>query len=118
MDHERTHLDDGIGRLVSAAAGTIARWYRQAATRRALMACSDRVLADIGIERDDIPAMAGSSSGSFAAGPVNWRDTLTQRLETARRRRRIYRELMAYSDRDLDELGIRRRDISGIARAA
>lgn len=132
MDHERTHLDrrpaaasadtataafDGIGRLVSAAAETIARWHRQAATRSALTACSDRVLADIGIERDDIPAIARASTGRSRTAPVNWRDALTQRLEKARQRRRIYRELMAYSDRELDELGIGRRDIPGIARA-
>ena len=132
MDHERTHLDrrpaeagaetltavwGGIRRLVSAAGETIGRWHRQAATRNALMACSDRVLADIGVERDDIPAIASASTGRFRTEPVNWRDVLTQRLEKARRRRRIYQELMAYSDRELDELGIGRRDIPEIARA-
>jgi uncharacterized protein YjiS (DUF1127 family) len=35
-----------------------------------------------------------------------------------REQRRIYRELTAYSDRDLEEIGIRRSDIAGIARSA
>jgi uncharacterized protein YjiS (DUF1127 family) len=133
MDRERTQLDrrpadagaerltavlGGIRRLVSAAGEVVARWNREAATRSALMACSDRVLADIGIERDDTPAIARASIGRFRAEPVNWRDVLTQRLKKARLRRCIYQELMAYSDRELDELGLGRRDISEIARAA
>ena len=34
------------------------RWQQQRATRDALMRCSDRVLADIGIEREHIPLVA------------------------------------------------------------
>ena len=118
MKHDRAHLDDGIWRVVNGMADAIGRWYREAATRNALTACSDRVLADIGIEREDIPAIARASAGRFTAGPVNWRDRLTQRLEKVRRRRRIYRELMAYSDSELDELGIGRGDVARVARAA
>jgi uncharacterized protein YjiS (DUF1127 family) len=116
MNHERTHLDRGVGRMVSVAAETIARWRRQWATRSALMACSNRVLADIGIEREDIPAIAKASSGRSET--FNWRDAWTRRLESGRQRRRIYRELMAYSDSELDELGIGRGDIPAIARSA
>jgi uncharacterized protein YjiS (DUF1127 family) len=118
MNHERTHLDRGVGRLVRSAAATIGRWYRQAATRSALMACSDRVLADIGIEREDIPAIAKASIGGSRSETVNWRDAWTRHFESGRQRRRIYRELMAYSDSELDELGIGRGDIPAIARSA
>jgi uncharacterized protein YjiS (DUF1127 family) len=31
---------------------------------------------------------------------------------------RVYRELMGYSDRDLEEIGLRRSDVAGIARTA
>jgi hypothetical protein len=65
---------------------------------------------------DRRPADAGAER--LTAVSVNWRDVLTQRLEKARLRRRIYQELMAYSDRELNELGLGRRDISEIARAA
>ena len=47
-----------------------------------------------------------------------WRDVRT-RLEAARgmrrERRRVHRELAAYRDRELDELGVRRSDIPAIA---
>ena len=45
----------GALRLVLAHA---VRWKQQRATRDALMRCSDRVLADIGIERQHIPLVA------------------------------------------------------------
>jgi uncharacterized protein YjiS (DUF1127 family) len=118
MNHDRAHLGHGIWRLVNGTTDAIGRWYRQAATRSALMACSDRVLADIGIERENIPAVARASTGGFRPEIVNWRDALTQLLEKARQRRRIYHELMAYSDSELDELGIRRGDVARIARTA
>ena len=118
MNHDRAHLDHGFWRLVNDTAKTIGRWYRQAATRGALMACNDRVLADIGIEREDIPAIARASTGGSRAEALNWRDALTGRVGKARQRRRIYRELMAYSDSELDELGIGRGDIGRIAHAA
>ena len=117
MSHDRAHFDHGVWRLVNSAAETIGRWYRRAATRSALMACSDRVLADIGIAREDIPAIALASTGGSRPDAVNWRDGLARRLEGARQRRRVYRELMAYSDRELDELGIGRGEIPGIARS-
>jgi uncharacterized protein YjiS (DUF1127 family) len=118
MSHERAQLGHGIWRLVTGTTDTVGRWYRQAATRSALMACSDRVLADVGIEREDIPAIARASAGRSRSETVNWRDALSRRLEGIRQRRRVYRELMAYSDRELDELGIGRGDIDRITRAA
>jgi uncharacterized protein YjiS (DUF1127 family) len=118
MNRDRAHLDHGIWRLVNGADDTIGRWYRQVATRSALMACSDRVLADIGIERENIPAIARASSGRGGGQVFDWRDALARRLERMRQRRRVYRELMAYSDSELDELGIGRGDIPGIARSA
>lgn len=118
MNHNGTHLDHGISRLASNAAGTIGRWYRQAVTRSALMRCSDRVLADIGIEREDIPAIARASTRRAGSEAFDWRAALARRLDGVRQRRRIYRELMAYSDRELDELGIGRGDIPQIARSA
>lgn len=118
MNRDRAYLNHGIWRLVNGAADTIGRWYRQVVTRSALTACSDRVLADIGIERENIPAIARASSSRAESKIFDWSDTLSTRLERARQRRRVYRELMAYSDSELDELGIGRGDIPGIARSA
>ena len=100
------------------------RWQQQRATRDALMRCSDRVLADIGIEREHIPLVAkGVDPAEYelldSASRRWWaaaRARLAAALEARRERLRIYRELDAYTDRELDEIGVRRADIPVIAR--
>jgi uncharacterized protein YjiS (DUF1127 family) len=100
------------------------RWKQRRATRDALMRCSDRVLADIGIEREHIPLVAQGIDPTER----QLRDSTFRRWWTAaharlaaawqerREQRRIYRELDAYTDRELDEIGVRRADIPVIAR--
>jgi uncharacterized protein YjiS (DUF1127 family) len=87
------------------------------------MRCSDRVLADVGIAREDIPLIAKGldpREHHRTAPRGCWRE-LRNRLGAAsharQERRRVYRELMAYSDDELDHLGIRRADIPAIARS-
>ena len=100
------------------------RWEQQRATRDALMRCSDRVLADIGIERQYIPLIAkGIDPAQHEAGdskfPRWWaaaRARVTAAWEARQERRRVYRELEVYTDRELDEIGLRRADIPVIAR--
>lgn len=110
--------------MTRAARGMVARlarWQERRRTYHALIRCSDRVLADIGIEREQVPLIAkGIDPGRYeSAGEVAWRWWAAVRarsdaaLEARRERRRVYRELMAYQDRDL---GVRRADIAGIAR--
>jgi uncharacterized protein YjiS (DUF1127 family) len=102
----------------------VVRWERRRATRAALMRCSDRVLADIGIAREHIPLVAkGVDPAEYQLrepalrrlwGAAHGR--LDAASETRRTRRRVYRELDAYSDRELEEIGLRRADIPAIAR--
>ena len=93
-------------------------------TRRALMACSDRTLADIGIPRGQIEL---ASRGVDLRNPIAvgeaapWPRLLAslRRMHEKRREQlRVVRELGAYSDRELDEIGLRRSDIPAIARTA
>jgi uncharacterized protein YjiS (DUF1127 family) len=102
----------------------LARWQERRRTYDALMRCSDRVLADIGIAREDIPLIARGlepsrhESGAYAMRPW-WaaaRACLEAAREARRERRRVYRELMTYRDHELDDLGVRRSDIANIAR--
>ncbi|MGH6945313.1 MAG: DUF1127 domain-containing protein [Geminicoccaceae bacterium] len=113
---------DRLIRLPRRITEAFTRQIRRSATRRALMSCSDRVLADIGIAREDIPLVARASAAQPAGQPASHWRALAERVAAtgARRRKRlqVYRELMGYSDRELDELGIRRRDIGAIARTA
>jgi len=113
-------------RLADALIARVHRWHCERQTRDALMNASDRVLADIGIEREDIPLIArgiepGTHRPREGALARRWY-TLLSRVDDARaarrERRRIERELEAYSDRELDDIGIHRRDISIIARSA
>jgi uncharacterized protein YjiS (DUF1127 family) len=101
-----------------------ARWEQRRATRDSLMRCSDRVLADIGIVREQIPLVAkGVDPAQHQAGDSTFRRwwtaaraRLAAAWEAKREQRRVYRELDAYTDRELDEIGVRRADIPVIAR--
>jgi uncharacterized protein YjiS (DUF1127 family) len=112
------------GRLAAKLAGSAVLWLRGRYTRRELMRLSDRALADIGTTRYELSAFAKQSDPwrqlPKEAVPTVALAALMERIEDWRERRRrqaqVYRELMAYSDTELLELGIHRRDIAAIAR--
>jgi uncharacterized protein YjiS (DUF1127 family) len=110
--------------LTRAASQGLRRWAKQRATRLALESCSDRTLADIGIPRAHIGLVArGLDPGRHDPRPsVRWSKAARKWSEETwaqrRRQARVYRELMLYSDAELNELGVNRRDIPEIARAA
>jgi uncharacterized protein YjiS (DUF1127 family) len=109
---------------VREGSARLAAWQRQRRTYEALMRCSDHLLADMGIEREHVALIArGIDPRQYDASKSGWRGwwhDLRARLDAAskarRERRRIYKELMAYRDHELDDLGIRRSDIPAIAR--
>jgi uncharacterized protein YjiS (DUF1127 family) len=114
----------GVARGWQGASLSLARRRQQWRTADALMRCSDRVLADVGIAREDI-ALVARGIDPHAYEPVSarlrrWWHDMSMRLDAAREarreRRRVYRELMAYEDRELEEIGVRRVDVAGIAR--
>ena len=109
---------------VRKGSARLAAWQRQRQTYEALMRCSDHLLADMSIEREHVALIArGIDPRQYDASKSGWRGwwhELRSRLDAAgatrRERHRISRELMAYNDRDLDELGIRRSEIPALAR--
>jgi uncharacterized protein YjiS (DUF1127 family) len=114
----------GMAGTLRPVLSRVIRWEQQRATRDALMRCSDCVLADIGIEREHIPLVAkGIDPATYEltdSGFRRWwtaaRARFAAALEAWQERRRIYRELDSYTDRELDEIGVRRADIPVIAR--
>ncbi len=99
-------------------------WLEIQRTVEALNAQSDRMLADIGIKRADIPALARgldptdpgagrSLVGRLAMAAVK---PLRAYVLELSRQRRVFRELSAYRDDELTEIGISRADIPAIAR--
>jgi uncharacterized protein YjiS (DUF1127 family) len=112
-------IESSIGRIGARLAGGLVL-----NTRHQLRRLSERALEDIGTTRADIPLFAkqsdpwrrlpGDAALILALGDLierieSWRDRRRQQLQ-------VYRELMAYSDRELNELGLSRRDIPEIAR--
>jgi uncharacterized protein YjiS (DUF1127 family) len=117
-------IESPIGRTGARLAGGLVLWLRALNTRHQLRRLSDRALADIGTTRAGIPLFAkhsdpwqrlpGDAVFILALG------NLIERIESWRDRRRrqlqVHRELAAYTDRELSELGLSRREIPKIAR--
>lgn len=119
-------IGSSIGRTGAKLAGGLVLWLRNWNTRHELMRLSDRALEDIGTTRADIPLFAkqgdpwrrlpGDAALVLALGALI--EQLERWRERRRRQIRVYRELMAYSDPELAEIGLTRRDIPEIARMA
>jgi uncharacterized protein YjiS (DUF1127 family) len=99
-------------------------WLEVQRTCHILNSQSDRQLADIGIRRTDILALARgldpadpdagrSLFGRFVARTIR---PAKNYLHELAHQRKIRRELSAYRDDELTEIGIRRVDIPAIAR--
>ncbi|NIA69637.1 DUF1127 domain-containing protein [Pelagibius litoralis] len=81
---------------------TMLRAWERRQLREALTPCSDRVLADTGFSRENLPEEIDAVVAEFQ----RWREI----------KRQVRRELASYSDRELDDIGISRVDIPRIAR--
>ncbi|MDX1540177.1 MAG: DUF1127 domain-containing protein [Geminicoccaceae bacterium] len=97
----------------------LTRRQRQRRTQDELAMCSDRVLEDIGIDRQAIPFVAHGLDPDAARPEPWWRSAIDRFRATARARqksRRLEAQLAAYHDRELDDLGVRRADIPLVVR--
>ena len=60
-----------VARPARALIGGAARWWQRRATEAALLRCNDRVLADIGIAREDIRVVARGLESSPEPAPAS-----------------------------------------------
>ena len=123
--HAPARVANSAGRMAASLAGGLVLWLRSLHTRHELMRLNDRALADIGTTRHELKAYARQSDAwrqlpRDSVALLSWR-ALAERVGGWRDHRRqeaqTYRELMAYSDAELTDLGISRRDIGAIARS-
>ena len=103
----------GLSGVLAAAIAAAAGPFRDAAAMHLLRRKSDRVLADMGLNRETLADGVAAARTALAAkrGAL-----LSQRLAAWREERRIYRELSSYTDAELAELGMGRGDIRAAAR--
>lgn len=103
--------------------GVMGSWQERTQLKQALMRRSDRLLTDIGVERDGIDVfLRGEKPDRHPVDPpFELRQGLLAQIERNRQvrleRKRIESELMAYKDSELDDIGIHRIDIPEIARS-
>ena len=115
-----------IARTGAKLAGRLVLWLRARNTRHQLMRLSDDALEDIGTTRAAIPlftkqcdpwqCLPGDAVFVLALG--NLIERIEGWRESRRRQLQVRRELTAYSDRELNELGLSRGDIRRVARGA
>jgi uncharacterized protein YjiS (DUF1127 family) len=124
MANSPARVANPVGRWAAGLAGGLVLWVRDLYTRHELMRLDDRALADIGTARAELKSYAQESDPwrqlpRDAVSLLAFR-ALADRVGAWRDRRRreaqTYRELMAYSDQELIDIGISRRDIGAIAR--
>jgi uncharacterized protein YjiS (DUF1127 family) len=119
-------IASSLARTGAKLAGRLVLWLRARNTRNQLMRLSDRALEDLGTTRAGIPLFAKQSDpwqrlpgdAVFVLALGNLIDRIEGWRESRRRQLQVRRELTAYSDRDLNELGLSRRDIRRVARMA
>ena len=92
----------GIGRAAEALPEWLYRWVVRRQLHRTLDTRPDRLLADVGFDRERLDEQIAAVANAL--------------VERRRNRLRIQRELMAYSDRELADVGVSRSDIPAIAR--
>jgi uncharacterized protein YjiS (DUF1127 family) len=103
--------------LVKYAARKVARWSQRRDAYRSLMALDNRMLADIGLSRDEIPAVVNAMSGGPIAASLDgsFETELAMSLKQWNLWRVAHKQLSRLDDRTLDDIGFVRGDIDWVA---
>jgi len=102
--------------LVKYAARSFTRWAQRREAYRSLMALDERMLADIGLSRSQIPAVVSAMAGGRAAAiEGGFEADLVLPLKQWNLWRVAQKELNRLDDRTLDDIGFVRGDIDQVA---
>lgn len=116
-------IGDAIAALVAGPVLRYRRWKTTRVALRELESLDDRMLADIGVSRDQVRTLALRAAG--VEQPAEQKGVLAALVRTRiaeplarwRMRNRTRRELSALDNTMLHDIGIERGQIDGIARA-
>jgi uncharacterized protein YjiS (DUF1127 family) len=93
----------------------ILRWARRRRAYQNLMALDDRILRDIGLTRDEIPALVRSLSGEAPAWTVGGAEAEVSSIRLWNRYRAAAKELSQLDNHMLADIGFVRGDIDWVA---
>ena len=102
-----------LGELARDLSRAFIRWQSRRAAYRQLMLLDERLLRDIGLSREEIPAVIASMR--HGAAPAAAEDGFVRPLRLWSRRRDAAKTLGALDDRMLDDIGLVRGDIASVA---
>src|SRR5206468_8092967 len=102
----------GFFSLVHRILDSVSESLRRRAARAELMALDDRMLADIGLTRGDIPAVLGGSTRGSLREEI---DSLVRHFRLWQRSREAARTLSTLDDRALADAGMLRAEINCVA---
>ena len=102
--------------LAQTLAAPLVRWYRRNEAFRQLSQLDDRMLADIGVNRGDIPALVDNWDGDVPAENAAEEDAgLLHGLRQWNRSRATAKALHALDNHMLEDIGLVRGDIDWVA---
>lgn len=112
-----------IGTFAKRVVNSVRGSFERTAIARELSALDDRELADIGLSRADIPAVAASSVAKGRQGPgvvaafgEMLHDLLVAPIALWNKRRAAFGALSALDDRMLSDIGLARAEIAGVVK--
>jgi len=120
IDRVAAHSVGGKGEwialsLLRHAGRRIADWANKRATYRSLMSLDDRMLTDIGLTRGDIPALVEALRGPLARPASGFETEVVMPLKQWNLWRTAHKQLSQLDNRMLNDIGLVRGDIEGIA---
>jgi len=103
--------------LAKYAMRKLSAWRRRHEAYRTLMALDDRTLADIGLERDEIPALVKVMHGPYQSPSVDgaFETEIVQPLRQWRLWQVAHKQLSRLDNRTLSDIGLVRGDIDWVA---
>ena len=103
--------------LAKYAMRKLSAWHRRHEAYRILMALDDRTLRDIGLERDEIPALVKVMHGQYQSETVDgaFETEIVQPLKQWRLWQVAHKQLSRLDNRTLSDIGLVRGDIDWVA---